>query len=217
MDVYRLFDKRPPKEPLTTLPAVIRDWKWRFGEGAELEHMRDEIVDFCASAPDFRTAVDRACRSRRPNGKMHNHQSRVPLITLLAFRDRIIHHRRDVLKVLEAAGDNPHKDGFDAMHDYLKHDLAPPGIGPVTLYDVCTRIGGYLNVQPTSLYLHAGVREGWQALCRALAWDEPRHGQGRPLRVARHDLPRAFSGMPADEVEDFICTYRDVFYEMGER
>lgn len=211
MDVTRLFAKQPPKEDLITLPAIVRDWKWRFGDDGENAHMRDEVVEYCREAPDYRTAADRACRSRRPNGKMHNHQSRVQLLTLLHFRDRLIKHRDQIQSGvrLPHGGDT---DPFDWMHDYMKHQLAPPGIGPVTNYDVATRLGAYLSIEPTSLYLHAGVREGWVALCDALGWETV--VPPGTARVPREDFPRALIGMPADEVEDFLCTYRDIFADL---
>lgn len=214
MDVQRLFEEKPPREPLFTLPAIIRDWKWRFGQGGYKEHMRDEVVEFTRSAPNFRTAADRACRSRRPDGKMHNHQSRVPLLILLAFRDRIIHHRANIENgVGDRSRHNALDNNFDWMHDYLKHHLAPPGIGPVTNYDVAVRLGAYLKAEPVNLYLHAGVREGWFALCQAIQWETPKDAG----RITRINWPRSLRSMPADEVEDFLCTYRDIFPNLSRR
>lgn len=189
MDITREFAARPPREELSDLGALVRDWIWRTEEKTLT---RDPVMDWCAEAPDFWTAVWRACRSRGANGKMHNHQSKVREANRQALAVRIL-----------TRIERRHRGftDFDDLHDTIE-ELAPPGIGPVTVYDVAVRIGAFLRVEPTSLYLHAGVRIGWEAL------------MGKPYRgvkrIPARYLPPEFEPLPADEVEDFLCTYRGI-------
>jgi len=207
MDVRRDFEARPPREPLTSLAAYVRDFQWRFPVDR-----RDMVVEFCRTAPDFRAAVRRACASRNALGKMHNHQSRVRESDRVIFGDEIISNAR-------AVEDFARLEGFDSMHDYLDH-IKPQGIGPVTVYDVAVRLGAYLGIEPQSLYLHAGVRQGWISMKLALegvAW--PTRGAGSTLAqiraearrpyIRREDWPKPLQVLTADEAEDFCCTYRE--------
>lgn len=193
--MQKLFEQHPPKRPLLDLDAIVDDWIYRFGKNGLSKHMRDEVVAHCAAAGSFPEAVERAVASLRPNGKMHNHQSRVTLKARLRYGASIMSsldiERRKRIKT------------FDALFDHL-HDLGQSieGIGEVTIYDVATRIGAWLHLEVTSLYLHAGVRIGWDLL----------HGKPSSralMRVEATALPRALRRIPADECEDMLCAYRE--------
>lgn len=173
-----------------SLAEVVSSWRKHFGRGAPHAHRRDTVVDFCAMAGTFAIAVRRACDSRAADGKMHNHQSRVPQ----AVKDKFTLHITQEAKRISSS------NSFDVLYDRL-NAIKPEGIGPVTLYDVATRIGAYLKMEPTSLYLHAGVRIGWCILhaCRSPS----------VARIAREDWPKELRVLPADEVEDMLCAYRD--------
>lgn len=190
MDV--IFGSVPPKRPLTSLAAICDDWRFRFQAGRHENHRRDHVVTYCAKARTFKEAVDRACASRAENGKCHNHQSRVREVDRRHFA-RLILRRKEIIGAAARAGN------FDAMHAILE-DCAPVGIGPVTIYDVATRIAAYLDIEVESLHLHAGVKVGWELLI----------GCKTDLKlIPRGDLPAEFRKLPTDEVEDLLCTYRD--------
>jgi hypothetical protein len=184
-----LFKVYPPKSKLTTLDEVVDDWIYRFGKKGVQRERRDLVVDFCAKAKSLDMAIWRACRSKDANGKHHNHQSRVPMGVLESFANEI---RSYVGR----------PKTFDELYDRLD-DCKPSGIGPVTTYDVATRIAAFLKLDVTSLYLHAGVRIGWCLL----------HGRRSPdqLRIPREALPKALRRLPTDEIEDFLCAYRSFF------
>jgi hypothetical protein len=175
---------------LTSLQAIVDDWTDRFGKDGPERHRRDMVVDYCAAASSLKEAITRACASRAANGKCHNHQSRVTDDSRTWFADRIVDAFLFLKRELR---------GFDELHD-LCEGIAPPGIGPVTIYDVATRIGAYLKLEPTSLYLHAGVRVGWDIL-------NPR-GSAGVKRVPRSRLPKELQALPPDQTEDLLCAYR---------
>jgi hypothetical protein len=199
VDPERLFAKEPPREPLTSLDAIVRDWQWRFIEGDAKRH-RDEVVEFCRDASDLPDAIWKACRSRRPNGKMHNHQSKVKEEDRMKFAAAIL---RFFAKLRWEPTD------FDELYDGLV-EVRPKGIGPVTTYDVATRIGAHLGIEPESLYLHAGVMAGWKALELPV-----RKEWGG--RVPREAWPEDLRVLPADQVEDLLCCYRALLPGVVER
>lgn len=210
MDVSKLFKLYPPREPLDSLEAIVRDWRWRTAPEEHLAAKRDDVVMLAASQKTFRDAVNVACASRRPNGLMHNHQTKVPEWTRDLFADQITGvWRYDWMKF--KSGPNR----FDRWHDAIE-EIRPRGIGPVTTYDVAVRIGAFMEIEPESLYLHAGVRLGWLALegvpgtCVEVDVHDPRFLRGAK-RVRRQWWPKIFRDFKADDFEDFLCTYRAVF------
>ena len=206
MDVQREFAARPPREPLTSLAALVRDWKMRTAPGGGLDLKRDDVVEFCRKAPSWGVAVDRAVASRRPNGKMHNHQSKVKEADRREFGERI---QREWPKP-----GNRWPEEFDAFYDRL-WEIRPEGIGPVTTYDVAVRVGAFLELEPQSLYLHAGVRQGWLALCPVEPFGFRRRWAGID-RIRTGWWPDEVKPLPADELEDFLCTYRELFRSIRE-
>lgn len=146
---------------------------------------------------------------------MHNHQTRVPESIRQEFGERLLAWRRPMRRI--AMG--PAVLAFDALHDLCDAARPERGIGPVTLYDVATRIGAYLDVHPTSLYVHAGVREGLYALMEGSSPEtfEDRRSWARVERIPEDNLVALwpeFKGLPPDEVEDLLCTYRDCFKDV---
>lgn len=215
----KAFAKEPPREPLKSVEAIVRDFHWRYVERKKT----DQVINYCAEAPNLKTAIDRAVRARDANGKHHNHQSKVDLDARLMLGRDLYLARRTV----RACAD------FDTLHDFID-EIKPYGIGPVTVYDVAVRVGAYLGLEPESVYMHAGVRQGLRALEDAhTRWAlagsdrESANGPGKRAAMAKRlpgkppwykedrvqirYFPRPLRDMDADEVEDILCTYREVF------
>ena len=186
----RLFGGLPPKRELNTLEAIVEDWKMRFIEG-DAKKYRDTVVDYCKKSESFTQAIERACRCRNELGKKHNHQSKVQDKILMAWAARLIEKLPPMFK------------DFDDLYDTL-YALRIKGIGPVTHYDVATRIGAYLNLEPEQLYLHAGVLDGWKLLHDTRIYNM----RSWPFRIERYHWPKALRALPADQVEDLLCAYR---------
>ena len=200
----KAFAKEPPRRPLDDLDAIVEDFQWRYVD----RQKTDQVIAYCADADDFPTAVQRAVEARDANGKHHNHQSKVDITARRLFGRRIVTRAR--------RGALPLQD-FDELHDALDQ-FKPYGIGPVTVYDTAIRIAAFLGIEPESVYMHAGVRQGLRAMEEALE----RLGEGPHMRGRwRHDkvpvsqFPPPLNGMKADDVEDILCTYREVFDGWG--
>jgi len=189
--MVREFKHTPPKERLDSLPALVRDFKWRWPR-----HRRDTVVTYAAGALNLQDAIYRAVMSRTAQGKMHNHQSRVPTKSLRAYAVRL----KNKAHVDVWASGRPKIHSFDQLYD-ICWNLRIKGIGVVTVYDVATRIGAYLGLEPDSLYLHAGVLDGARELGVV-------NGDRAPVRIPLAALPRPLHSLTADECEDFLCAYR---------
>ena len=200
----KAFSKEPPRRPLTDLHAIVEDFQWRYVDRKKT----DQVIEFCRQAPNFSRAVRRAVEARDENGKHHNHQSKV---------DITARRRLGSLIVKAAMAGRFDLYDFDTLHEHIDK-IKPYGIGPVTVYDVAVRIGAYLGIEPKSVYLHAGVRQGLKALQVALdAWEHGGHDKFtdpswlRRERIPVRHFPPPLNTMRADDVEDILCTYREVF------
>lgn len=179
------------------LDAVVDDWIMRFGAKGRWREERDTCVQHCMAAVNLDEAVMRACASLRTNGKLHNHQSRV------RKQDRDYF----AVRILKTWDEQAFPGTFDDLYDYLDN-VKPSGIGPVTVYDVATRIAAYLKLPITSLYLHAGVQVGWNLLHGGRGKGAGAPSKGLVARIPKAKLPKALQRLPCDEVEDMLCCYR---------
>lgn len=200
----KAFLKEPPKRPLDNLEAIVEDFQWRYVDRKKT----DQVVVYCADSPNLAVAVRRAVEARDEFGKHHNHQSKVDITARRKFGRKIIYYAaRKALPLTD----------FDALHDKLD-EIKPYGIGPVTVYDVAVRIGAYTGAEPQSVYMHAGVRQGARALWEAMwrtkwfkADKQPGAWSWRDDRIPVDLMPKPLNKMRADDVEDILCTYREVF------
>jgi hypothetical protein len=211
----KAFSKEPPLEPLTSLKAIKKDFKWRYVDRKKT----DQVIEFCRDAPKFATAVRRAVEARDANGKHHNHQSKVDITARRKFGASIVSQKKHI-KAIPLSVEFDWLTHFDVLHDTID-SLKPYGIGPVTVYDVAVRLGAFMGIEPKQVYMHAGVRQGLKALEDALhrRWQDPMVESPTMDLIGAHKLPRVpmylfpkpFRDMRADDVEDILCTYREVF------
>lgn len=211
VDAAKAFAKEPPRQPLTSLDAIVEDFQWRYVDRKKT----DQVIAHCRAAPTLGVAINRAVRSRDADGKHHNHQSKVDLTARLELGRALRRNRPGISRIMRM----DREDRFDAFHDLID-EIKPFGIGPVTVYDVAVRVGAFLNIEPTSVYMHAGVKQGFRAMVEALErMEHPKaHWYWRHIRDAKirvNNFPRPLDSMRADDVEDILCTYRQVFETWG--
>jgi len=134
-------------------------------------------------------AIERAWRSRFENGKMHPHQRRVA------------HQLEEGLKV--SLSDNIQPDNFnnfESIYSWIKSVTdRVKSLGVTTAYDVARRLGAWLDMQPTMVYLHAGAAEGAKKL-----------GIEGEI-VSLNDFPREIHKLGATHAENFLCIYKKLF------
>lgn len=191
MNILKEWERDPPDGPMDSLTRLWLDFKSRRRDPASpICRFRDNIPDLCAEQKDGREALRIAVRSIRPNGKMHNHQSKVSK-SLPEFERTLIHNYAWLRSALN----------FTTLHHLVK-DSAQRGIGPMTVYDVSVRFGAWLGVNPKNIYVHAGTSAGLKALGI---------NPGSREVIMMNELPYPIKHKDPDTVEDFLCTYRMAF------
>lgn len=172
---------RPTAAPATGLRAIVDDYIRRFRQNAAAE------LRFYAGQPTLAGAVRVAAGCVWSNGKRHPHQYRIPAASLQEAVQRL--QRVD----LAAA------ETFDELHDVISAAIRDINmIGPLTVYDIAHRLGAFLGLEPTRVYLHRGTRDG----ARALGLGRGRH------TLDLDELPREFQRLTAAEAEDCLCIYK---------
>jgi hypothetical protein len=179
-------DPACPRHPrqsdiLTDHGAVVRAYIRRHRQGA-----REEFASFrdCRS---LREAIRVAALSETSDKKRHPHQRRIPGATL-----------RRAQRVLQSASGRLRRcRSFSSLHETVNATIRPlRGIGGLAVYDIATRIGAFLGLEPKLIYLHAGTADGARSLGFSGATMEVRH------------LPRAYWALKPREVEDCLCIFK---------
>jgi hypothetical protein len=131
-------------------------------------------------------AIEFAALSKREDGSRHPHQNRIPEKTLAKAEKRL----------QKCAPEIQHCRSFDELHDLICQEFEDiSGIGKLTRYDIATRIGAHLGLEPKLVYLHAGAA----AAAKRLGF----HGD----TIDPNELPAAFHRLRPDEIEDCLCVY----------
>lgn len=129
----------------------------------------------------------RISRAERPDGKRHDHQTRIRRGAL-----------KQVVRRFKGTAWNVHKT-FSELHSFLGRRIGSiPGIGELMVYDTALRIGAKLGLHPKGVYLHRGTRSG----VRALGLDTD-----RPF-INVYELPRELRTLRPHEIEDCLCIYK---------
>ena len=161
--------------------AIAKDYR----EHAALGRRRE--CRFFAKQPTFEKAVELAALSVTEEGKRHSHQRRIP---------RTVLHR--AWRALDRTSLSRCQT-FQGLFEQVQGAIGSiHGIGPLTVYDVATRIGSYLRLEPEEVYLHAGTRAGAREL------GLPTHCRTLPRRA----FPREWSRLKPAEIEDCLCIYK---------
>ena len=206
MKISREWANIPPVEDTSTLLGLWRDFEERRDNpDSMVARYKDDIPRYCYEATSFDQAISRAVLARRPNGKVHNHQSKQAKILPVWWHQLRTKERQTIML---------HVETFDQLYEYL-WSWRISGIGLMTVYDTAVRLGEALGVEPRQLYIHAGVEAGLEALVkRGYVKNELIQ---RKRKIPMHYLPKPLRHKPADMVEDFLCTYREAILELPSR
>ncbi len=173
---------RSSKEKIPKLPDCVKDYLDKFENvyNEQFNWWGDKHIDWAAT-------LERAWRSRFPDGKMHPHQYRVS-------------PRLEAgLKIARSDCRKPEDfKTFEELHDWINsitHRVK--GLGSMTAYDVTQRLGMWLNLEPDVVYLHAGAAEGAAKL--------QIYGDVAPLSA----FPPKIQKLGASHAENFLCIYKD--------
>jgi hypothetical protein len=167
-----------------TLDIIVSDFIIFNRERAAQEN------NFYKIQPNLDKAIEAAALCKLSSGKRHSHQRRIPSIVL----------QQAWFSLRKAKGDlEDCKDFYDLIKVITRLLGDINGLGDLTIYDITQRIGLFLGIGPTVIYLHAGTREGAKAL-----------GIGKGKNTARMaEFPREFQVLEPYEIEDCLCIYKD--------
>jgi len=172
------------KQPLdeNSLQLLVDEYIHRWGDSYEIEDQwwGDKTLT-------WEEAIARAWKSRLSHGRMHGHQCRVA------------NRLADGLAVALADGIQPEslKD-FQSLHIWVKSVVdRVRGLGTTTAYDIARRLGAWLRLEPSKVYLHAGTAAG----ARKFGVE----GEVAPLSA----FPKELQSLGATHTENFLCIYKD--------
>lgn len=132
--------------------------------------------------------IKRAWDSITRQGKMHPHQRRIG-------RQKLFEGLSITFKNCQRADQF---ENFDQIYEWIRSiSLEINGIGPLTTYDVATRLGMWLGFKPEFVYLHAGAKEGAKALGI------------KGEKVKPSEFPASIQTLEVDHIESFLCVYKD--------
>jgi hypothetical protein len=159
------------------------------------QHAEDERAYFARG--DRQSAISRAALAEIEEGgriKRHPHQYRIPRRQLEEARNRLL------------AEDLDHVSTFGQLHQVVAETIGAIGrIGELAVYDIATRIGAFLRLEPDLVYLHRGTRDGARALGL---------GRGRPSLTV-DELPSAFRRLRPYEIEVCLCIEKRELEELA--
>jgi hypothetical protein len=148
---------------------------------AEVEHLQ--------KIRRIEVAILNAVKFDALNGRRHSHHWAISDDVRDAFHGRLQAIREELRAAVS----------FHALYSIIER-VAGHGIGDLGVYDPAHRIGAYLGLSTTLIYLHRGTAEG---ACRLLGITGQR-------TIDLNDLPSVLTDFltPA-EIEDFLCIYKD--------
>jgi hypothetical protein len=156
------------------------------------KHIALEIseAEFFRKMPSMELAIHHVALAIDVEGRCFDHQRLIQRSARLAAKRRLE----------SAIADLKSCRSFDELHALVKKLLWDVyGIGELYVYDSAERLGKYLGLSPTRVYLHRGVRDGAKAL-----------GLNTRRGVLELDeLPKALRLLSADHAENFLCIYKD--------
>lgn len=152
----------------------------------------DSCISHCATQATLKDAIIKAAYSIDHIGKKHPHQYRIKREVLKNFSDSIIQHINAISKA----------NNFTELITIIQSSKVK-GIGELAVYDISVRVGGFLNIWPDRIYLHAGAKTGALALNLNITSDV----------ISRDDLPLELkdSDLSCYELEDILCIYKKMF------
>jgi hypothetical protein len=146
-------------------------------------------LSFFRTMPSFELALHHAAFAINQRNKRFGHQCRITR-TALARSAALIGAASAKLRACAS---------FEELHQFLQNTVgAVDGIGELYVYDTALRLGAYLGLSPTLVYIHAGTRGG----ARALGLDVSRHA------IPFEEFPPVLRSLSPSELEDFLCIYK---------
>jgi hypothetical protein len=155
---------------------------------AKVKPKADEEHHYYQSKPSLEEAIRCATYAIKANGKRHTHQRWIKSEVMEYVRQRLLGRQQDL----------PICHDFEKLHTIVS-ECAVSGFAILCIYDTAIRLGAYLRIKPEYVYLHHGTRTG----AITLGFDRSRKF------IGIKELPEELQRMSADDIENFLCIYKD--------
>lgn len=157
------------------------------------EHRQQlELQHYSTYKENPKELINRIAWAITSEGKTHSHQRRITKSAKLELEEHLIKNFETI-------------KGIRKFEDYLKLCRRIKGIGPLTSYDVATRLGICFNIFPDKVYLHCGTRTGAKNLL------------GDKIKGKRYlylsELPKELHCLTPLQIEDFLCIYKNLLLD----
>jgi len=167
---------------LRTLADIVAAYK-----DHHRRRLRDELASF-RKERSLASAVARAARAERPDGKRYDHQRRI---------------KKEALRQVGATllGNSFHGCAdFASLHERVRKTIGDiHGVGELMVYDTALRIAAKRGCLPTAVYVHSGTRQG----VGAMGLDTR-----RPW-IPLSEFQKPLRPLKAHEIEDLLCIFKD--------
>ena len=185
-----MFEKSRPFDRLLTkmnnLESIVSKYIRDHQRNADKERRWFEIQ------PNLLKAIETAALAQSPSGKRFSHQRRIPGHVLKES------YRRLLIKISAIESSKSFNELFEIVFITIRPIY---GIGELAVYDTALRIGAYLGLTPTKVFLHAGTRTGAIRLGLDTSNDF--------LEI--NCLPTELRVLKPYEIEDILCIYKHLF------
>lgn len=148
-------------------------------------------LEYYKAMPSLLEAISAAALALDHKGEKHSHQKRLKVLVLERAKEMLLSKHDEIQAV----------KNFDDLYEIIRLDKVP-GYGELAIYDAALRIGAYLNIYPTKVYLQRGALIGAKNLLQKKL-------PSRTIEV--NDLPKEFHILTAHEIENLLCIFKDRF------
>src|SRR5438105_1723476 len=172
------------------LRTLVRMYKIRNRPGAARE------LDMFRHHQSLKDAIEKAALAQDDRGKRLDHQRRHSPEKLSRATNLLM----KTVSRFRSCSD------FDELLALVEQTLAGlKGLNELYYYDTALRIGAFSGILPRMVYLHRGTR----VCARNLGLN----ARARALDVS--ELPSEIRSLDPHEIEDFLCIYKDHFFNLS--
>ncbi len=170
----------------STLKGIVQDYT-----KCKKVKMKAYLKTFSqGKSPSLQEVIRRAAMAESNDGKRFSHQRRIPRKVLEAAKQQLTQSHKAIRRC----------NKFEQLFELVKRKIVTiKGIGELTLYDTTLRIGAFLELFPSDVYLHAGTRVGAKALGL----------NHRAKKLPPSAFPPQLRSLKPHEIEDLLCIYKD--------
>lgn len=151
----------------------------------------DKIKKFYQNIATIEDVIKYASKGVTPDLLKHPHQRRIPNSVLNKFSNKLLKKKKEIQEV----------KNFESLYLIIGNNKIK-GIGDLTVYDTTLRIGFYLKIYPTKLFVQAGSKVGYMRLVNVSHVSNP---------VANICIPELLRNIKKYHLENFLCIYKKCF------